>query len=418
MRYALVVLLLLLSPAPAQASEIGGFTLTAHAAPVSVLLHTDLLPVPAEPQGEVHLSYTQTELGSGPIGRSVASSLWPGAAVGTGLPQLLGFAYPVQANAAHPGGPADESKSGMRAQAGAFQGRVGYAGAKQEVPFLLTPTGSSSNSSSAVTASEARSIAVTSAQTITLLSGLVVMSGVRFESVAVSDGGKGSGTSTFSIAEFTVLGQKFPVKVAGRAAGRAAEGVGTTGSHADLAQSATKLEGHGGDVRQPRPDPDRRRAGVAHQARPRRNPGRRPRPLLPKELAPLLNPLRKMVVIVGDTEAVANASAATPLTPARHTGPAGTGTPTARLGRAAATSPARPRSPAIAPSSPVTPVASARAKPRSLLDFPGVPALLVIAGLGVAAMGANGMRSIGAFLLGGAPCPSGHPTGVPDLRNG
>jgi hypothetical protein len=46
-RYALVLLLLLLSPAPARASEIGGFTLTARATPVSVLLTTDLLPVPA-----------------------------------------------------------------------------------------------------------------------------------------------------------------------------------------------------------------------------------------------------------------------------------------------------------------------------------------------------------------------------------
>ncbi|GLY46574.1 choice-of-anchor P family protein [Lentzea sp. NBRC 102530] len=212
MRYALVLLLLLLSPAPARASsDIGGFTLSAHAAPVSVLLHTDLIPVPAEPQGEVHLSYTRTELGSGPIGRSLASSVWPGAAVGTGLPQLLGFAYPVQANAAHPGGPADQTQPGMRAVAGAAKAES-YAGAKQEVPFLLTADGLSSSSVSAVSASEARSTAVTSAQTISLLAGLVVLSGVKFESVAVSDGAKGSGTSTFNLAEVTVLGQKFPVK--------------------------------------------------------------------------------------------------------------------------------------------------------------------------------------------------------------
>ena len=49
---------------------LAGFVpMSAHAAPVSVLLHTDLIPVPAEPQGEVHLSYTQTELGAGPIGQ-------------------------------------------------------------------------------------------------------------------------------------------------------------------------------------------------------------------------------------------------------------------------------------------------------------------------------------------------------------
>lgn len=417
MRYALVLLLLLLSPAPARAAEIGGFTLSSRAAPVSVLLHTDLLPVPAEPQGEVHLSYTQTELGSGPIGRSLASSLWPGAAVGTGLPQLLGFAYPVQANAAHPGGPADESKSGMRATAGAAKAES-YAGAKQEVPFLLTADGLSSSSVSAASGSEARSSAVTSAQTISLLAGLVVLSGVKFESVAVSDGAKGSGTSTFSVAEFTVLGQKFPVKspaappdgllkaleplgitLAWPTSATKVEGTGVTSSSRgltltiDVLALRTKL-GLGGIL-----------DGIVA-------------PLLPKELVPLLNPLRKMVVIVGDTEAVANASAAVPLTPPDVPVPQAPLVPPPPDAGGSAPSPGTPPVAGVVPPKTVTPVASARAKPRSLLDFPGVPALLVLAGLGVAAAGAFGMKSFGTFLLGGAPCPSGHPTGVPDLRNG
>jgi hypothetical protein len=413
MRYALVLLLLLLSPAPARAADIGGFTLSARAAPISVLLHTDLIPVPAEPQGEVHLSYTQTELGSGPIGRSLASSLWPGAAVGTGLPQLLGFAYPVQANAAHPGGPADQTQPGMRASAGAAKAES-YAGAKQEVPFLLTADGMSSSSVSTAGATEARSSAVTSVQTISLLAGLVVLSGVKFESVAVSDGGKGSGTSTFVVAEISVLNQKFPVKapdappdgllkaleplgitltwptsstkIDGTSATSASRGLTLT---VDVLALRTKL-GIGGIL-----------DGVLA-------------PLLPEELAPLLNPLRKMVVIVGDTEAVANASASAPLTPPDAPAPVAPPPPVAD-----APPPALGAVPPVAgvvPPKAVTPVASVRTRPRSLLDFPGVPALLVLTGLGVAAAGAFGMKSFGTFLLGGAPCPSGHPTGVPDLR--
>ena len=262
----------------------------------------------------MHLSYTQTELGSGPIGRSVASSLWPGAAVGTGLPQLLGFAYPVQANAAHPGGPADESKPGMRAAAGASKAES-YAGAKQEVPFLLTTDGLASTSTSAVTGSEARSSAVTSAQTITLLAGLVVMSGVRFESVAVSDGNKGSGTSTFSVAEFTVLGQKFPVKSPAAPPDGLLKALEPLGVTLTWPSSATKVEGTAAtstsrgltltiDVLALRTKLGL--GGILDGI---------VAPLLPKELVPLLNPLRKMVVIVGDTEAVANASAAAPLAP-------------------------------------------------------------------------------------------------------
>ncbi|MFD9698535.1 choice-of-anchor P family protein [Lentzea sp. NPDC059081] len=416
MRYALVLLLLLLSPAPARAaSDIGGFTLSARATPVSVLLTTDLLPVPAEPQGEVHLSYTQTELGSGPIGRSVASSVWPGAAVGTGLPQLLGFAYPVQVNAAHPGGPADESKSGMKASAGASRAES-FAGARQEVPFLLTAEGLASSSVSTVSASEARSTAVSSAQTISLLSGLVVLSGVKFESVAVSDGGKGTGTSTFAVAEVVVLGQKFPVPspaappegllkaleplgvtLTWPSAGTKQEGTSATSSSrglkltVDVAVLRTKL-GLGTIL-----------DGVLA-------------PLLPKELAPLLNPLRKLEVIVGDTEAVANASVFSALPPVDA--PA----PVAPLVPPDASAPGSSDIPGSAPvvgNSPpksVTPVANARSRSGSLLDFPGVPALLVVGGLGVAAACAFGMKSFGSFLLGGAPCPSGHPTGVPDLR--
>ncbi|MDX8028740.1 choice-of-anchor P family protein [Lentzea sp. BCCO 10_0856] len=417
MRYALVLLLLLLSPAPARAADIGGFTLSARATPVSVLLTTDLLPVPAEPQGEVHLSYTQTELGSGPIGRSVASSLWPGAAVGTGLPQLLGFAYPVQANAAHPGGPADESKSGMRAGASASKAES-YAGAKQEVPFLLTADGLASTSVSSVSGTEARSAAVSSAQTITLLAGLVVLSGVRFESVAVSDGSKGSGTSTFSVAEFTVLKQKFPVTAPGAPPDGLLKALEPLGITLTWPSAATKLEGTAAtstsrglkltvDVLALRTKLGL--GGILDGI---------VAPLLPKELVPLLNPLRKMEIIVGDTEAVANASASAPLTPPDVPAPQAPLVPPPPADGAQAPSPDSPPVAGVAPPRAVTPVASARAKPRSLLDFPGVPALLVLTGLGVAAAGAFGMKSFGTFLLGGAPCPSGHPTGVPDLRNG
>lgn len=414
MRYALVLLLLLLSPAPARAADIGGFTLSARAAPVSVLLHTDLIPVPAEPQGEAHLSYTRTELGSGPIGRSLASSLWPGAAVGTGLPQLLGFAYPVQANAAHPGGPADQSQPGMRAAAGAAKAES-HAGAEQEVPFLLTADGLSSSSVSTVGAAEAKSTAVTSAHTISVLAGLVVLSGVKFESVAVSDGSKGSGTSTFSVAEFTVLNQKFPVKAPDAPPDGLLKALEPLGITLTWPTSSTQLEGAQAisasrgltltvDVLALRTKLGI--GGILDGVL---------APLLPTELAPLLTPLRKMVVIVGDTEAVANASASAPLTPPDAPAPPAPVPPA--LGDAPPPAlGAVPPVAGVAPPKVVTPVASARTRPRSLLDFPGVPALLVLTGLGVAAAGAFGMKSFGTFLLGGAPCPSGHPTGVPDLR--
>ncbi|MFD5825621.1 choice-of-anchor P family protein [Lentzea sp. NPDC060358] len=417
MRYALVLLLVLLFPAPAHAADIGGFTLSAEATPISVLLTTDLLPVPAEPQGEVHLSYTRTELGAGPIGRSVASSLWPGAAVGTGLPQLLGFAYPVQVNAAHPGGPADEAKSGMKASAGAAKAES-FAGAKQEVPFVLTAEGLASSSVSTVSATEARSTAVSSAQTISLLSGLVVLSGVKFESVAVSDGSKGSGTSTFALAEVTVLGQRFPVPSPAAPPEGLLKALAPLGVTLTWPSAATRIEG----AQATSVSSGLRLTVDVTVLRTRLGLGGILdgilTPLLPEELAPLLNPLRKLEVVVGDTEAVANASASAALPPPEVPAPVAPVAPpdsSSSGGDVPATSPVAGSTP---PKSIVTPVANARARTGSLLDFPGVPALLVVAGLGVATAAAFGMKSFGTFLLGGAPCPSGHPTGVPDLRVG
>ncbi|GLZ35068.1 hypothetical protein Lesp02_72550 [Lentzea sp. NBRC 105346] len=412
MRYTIAILLVLLSPAPAHA-DVGGFTLNAHATPVSVLLHTDLIPVPAEPQGEVHVSYTQTELGSGPIGRSLASSLWPGAAVGTGLPQMLGFAYPVQANAAHPGGPADETKSGMRTHADAA--RVdSAAGAQQEVPFLLTTDGLASSSTSVVTGTEARSTAVSSAGTITLLSGLIKLSGVWFESVAVSNGVRGTGTSAFSIAAFTVAGQNFPVKAPGEVPDGLLKALEPLGVTLTWPKAETKIEGTSAT------SASRGLVLTVDVLALRNKLGLGGildgvvAPLLPKELAPLLNPLRKMEFVVGDTAAAANASpGAGALPPPAAQVPAAP--PPAAVPPASA---GTPPVAGIAPPKASTPARASRSTPRSLLDFPGVPALLVVAGLGVAAAGAQGLRSLGGFLLGGAPCPSGHPTGVPDLRNG
>lgn len=411
MRILLALFLVALSPAPAHAQSLGGFTLTARATPVSVLLHTDLIPVPAEPQGEVHVSYTQTELGSGPIGRSLASSLWPGAVIGTGLPQMFGFAYPVQVNAAHPGGPADETKSGMRAHADAT-GVHAVAGAAQEVPFLLTTDGLNSTSTSAVTATEARASSMSSANTITLLSGLVRLSGVRIESQAVSDGKAGRGTSTFAIAAITVAGKDYPV-TAGRIPDGLADALAPLGITMTWPTTNTKIEGTAAtstsqgltltvDVALLRSKLGLGKLldGLA--------------PLLPEKLVPLLNPLRKLVFIVGDTSAAANAAPGAPAANAPAETPPAQSGPDIPPGAAL---PATPPMPGIAPPRPAPPARSVRPKPRPLMEFPGVPALLVVAGLGVAAVGAHGLRSLGGFLLGGAPCPSGHPTGVPDLRD-
>lgn len=112
--------------APDDGEQLGGYKLSTSAAPVSVLLYEDTLPIPAEPQGEAHLSYTETSMNTGPTGRAVASSLWPGPTIAEGLPQFTGSQqtqYPIKAIASYPGGQQDVRKepapgTGMRAHAG------------------------------------------------------------------------------------------------------------------------------------------------------------------------------------------------------------------------------------------------------------------------------------------------------------
>ena len=106
--------LLAASPVLAQAevrtqTELFGYDLEAHASPVSVRFFEDFIPIPTdpgEPQFEITGSYTGAKLGTGPNGRAVASSIWPGAAVGDGFGTLAGDesqTYPVRAAARYPG---------------------------------------------------------------------------------------------------------------------------------------------------------------------------------------------------------------------------------------------------------------------------------------------------------------------------
>ena len=101
--FALALLLALLVPFSAGAAEgeaaatpevrtdpgdLPGYTIEGEAAPLSMLLYEPVIPVPVdpgEPHGEGSLSFTTATLETGPQARAVASSIWPGPAVGDGF---------------------------------------------------------------------------------------------------------------------------------------------------------------------------------------------------------------------------------------------------------------------------------------------------------------------------------------------
>jgi|LULE01.1.fsa_nt_gb hypothetical protein len=110
------------SPLRAADPEFAGYAATTTATPVRVEIYEPTIPIPASPQAELNLGYSNVKADSS-TSRGRASYFWPGDAVGQGFktiienlglpPELAGpiaeQGYPVQVNSNHPAGPESES---------------------------------------------------------------------------------------------------------------------------------------------------------------------------------------------------------------------------------------------------------------------------------------------------------------------
>jgi hypothetical protein len=106
------------APAPRLADggsspALGGWTISASAAPVTMEIYDPKIPIPAQPGKpnlEFDISYTRAGYGSGPTGAATASFLWPGDAIAFGLGQLFNspnVKYPILTNVQYPGASPD-----------------------------------------------------------------------------------------------------------------------------------------------------------------------------------------------------------------------------------------------------------------------------------------------------------------------
>lgn len=102
---------------PRTETDLGGFFAEAEGAPIRVLVDDPAVPIPRSVGAaivEADLSYTFSTFNTGPTGRALASTLWPGNLLGTGLGVLTESApggpydYPVAASTSYPGGPFEE----------------------------------------------------------------------------------------------------------------------------------------------------------------------------------------------------------------------------------------------------------------------------------------------------------------------
>ncbi|MEY9858973.1 hypothetical protein ABH935_004600 [Catenulispora sp. GAS73] len=100
-------------PADGGSSGLGGWTVSASAAPITMEIYDPKIPIPAQPGQpnlEFDLSFTRASYGSGPTGAATASWLWPGDAIAFGLGQLFnnpGVKYPILTNVQFPGATPD-----------------------------------------------------------------------------------------------------------------------------------------------------------------------------------------------------------------------------------------------------------------------------------------------------------------------
>lgn len=123
------------SAAPSAGTPYGGFSTSATASPLRLEIFEPAIPVPASPQVELDFSHTTVGGSSGPDSTAMASAMWPGDAVGNGLPTILtasglpaslaGNGYPVHTNAQFPGTPNSGSQE-------YFPGMVGRVSASDK----------------------------------------------------------------------------------------------------------------------------------------------------------------------------------------------------------------------------------------------------------------------------------------------
>lgn len=204
-------------------TDLFGWDIEADATPVNVRFFDNFIPIPTdpgEPQFEVAVSYSGANLGTGPNGRAVASSFWPGAALGDGFGTVAGDEsqeYPIRAAARYPGAGEDDwaqqttlegTGAGMFAQARGLDvvARAEGGGLPAEAATLLQQRQVRSESTARVVDGQAVSRAVAAIAELRLLEGTIVLEDVITEVTATSDGETSSTSGRTTIGGIEVMG--------------------------------------------------------------------------------------------------------------------------------------------------------------------------------------------------------------------
>lgn len=488
-------LLTLAWPGPSSAeTSLGGYAGTAQAEAVRIQIYEPTIPIPATPQIDGGIGYAKSNTDTGPVSRATASYLWPGDVVGDGFGALAGddrFQYPVQVNSRYPAtksapehntaqltdGNGMTTSSNETSTKATVTG-LGIAGPDTDVlgnilqglntlPGMPTPTTTTPPTSVPLPVSKTLAGLVTmqnvksqtdvevanksissSARTysseITLLGGLITLSGVDVMSKTVSDGTKATTTGAVKAVSVKVAGQNLGLGDTGISLGGDAvklPDISSTigdlldkiGISVQVAPTTRKVEGATGSL-----------ASTAlvisidtEALKTALNLGGIIDPLkellgqIPKlgdGLTTVLGLGPKIVFLIGDVSSSATAAPAYvggPIPGGTGGNPGGTGntggngivggnqSPGGVQIPGGDTTPVGSTNPGSNTGTPTTPTSYA------LPGLNKVPRMMILGGLLLAALLGWALRSAAGFMWGaGRSCAFGLDTGVPDLRKG
>lgn len=202
------------------ADGLGGYDSESSGAPLAILLFEPVTPVPVDP-GEPHLradhAYVLTRIATGPEGRALASSLWPGPLVGDGFNLITGQGeYPLKTDLTSPGAET-EARSEAPGGAGMYSFAEGFdilarAQAGESPGGAELAFGNfDSESRSQVIEGVAQSTITTVAQDVSILGGVITIDSVETTVTTSSDGTTGATLGLTTVSGLTIAGQGYVV---------------------------------------------------------------------------------------------------------------------------------------------------------------------------------------------------------------
>lgn len=215
-------------------TTLGGYSIKTNAAPFKVLVDDPASAIPHEPGAaivEADPSYSQATLETGPAGRGMASTLWPGALLGDGLGTASGgqvAGYPVKADARYPDKPytanghgclradqpgscVDDGGAFMRAQALGLDVKASARMNPADVPGQVDIGTVASESTATVKDGVAIGTSRSRVSDVTLLGGVIRIGSVSTDLTVRSDGKKPVSSGSTVVTGLSIGGYGYTV---------------------------------------------------------------------------------------------------------------------------------------------------------------------------------------------------------------